>query len=940
MKKQKNNKTVTDKNSTTALVFERFYKRVPGAVRVLCERMLLAVVLSFLCVNYVFSQYTMPANTLQLSFIAAGASAAFSLLFSVMRKRYAIPLIAVVFCIPVLAGFKAFWAKFSYFIDALLLECDGSIFTSADHTIHPLSSIQRSGAYTPMFIAGVQFGSVILCVIFALITTAGLIGKPRILPSVVTFITMWIPCLAGEHMMFGWQLIPIFALYAGVIAIGAYYRDGLPIRHVYTMGGYRRKLAMDDRRFRTAVKSQPALQRAASQGIRYSKYFSSVMSVAAMFTVLGLVLNIVLADSTGIDYTPLYERLQQINIGKSDDPFVDGPEADYFTSSVSSFFKKNNRLNLTAPSNSSKEIIRVTKSISSKPLYLRGDIGVDFDGASWSTNVTSEPAEWRKFKDKWLPVEMHAFDFYQSNYTYQGSGLEHVEASVEYLCDTDTVFAPAYDDYLTVLRPGYNFSNSTLGFEIYGDYTARLKSEKSTGERLEFFAYVPDFTDPSNDDDVLSFMTACNMICNMSNYKEILNEVFISGHFEDNVANIGGLNLSYDYYMKYVSEHYLGVPLKLDSQLKEFIRQSGLNELRETTIEEYSLMNPYRVADDREAELIDRFISAKTVSDYLKSNYVYSRNARIDRRNPVMSFLNDAKSGHCALYASAMTLILREWGIPARYCTGFAANSEMTVQTLRSKDLHAWCEVYFDELGWVTFDPTAASTLGNGGSNSSSSVETSSNSGDNSSSGDASGDQSGTASGPETSKPVQSSEPNSETHLSSEDSQSYPNLPGGSSGTSGGSGGGSGRLKNFLPYLLIILGIIAAVMLTVFIVRAYIGFKKRALKCVQSFHREMNSEYVYEKLLAVLRLCKIIPQSGEQPHEFFERAGKTIGCDIGSNYQILESLAFGETELDASERAMLGHVFEQVYKAAEDKFMLIGKLKLRRLVILQRNLRR
>lgn len=935
MKKQKNGKAGTDKNSTTALVFERFYKRVPGAARVLAGRMLLAVVLSFLCINYVFSQYTMPANTLQLSFIAAGVSAALSLLFSVMQKRYAIPLIGIAGVIPILVDHKAFWAKLSYFIDAVLLECDGSIITSADHTIHPLSSIQRNGAYTYPFINGIQFGSVILCIIFALITTAGLIGNPRIMPSVVTFIVLWTPCLAGEHMIFGWQLIPIFALYAGVIAIGTYYRDGLPIRRVYIMGGYRRKLAMDDRRFNAAVKSQPAVHRAASRGIRYSKYFSSVMSAAAMFAVLGIVLNIVFADSTGIDYEPFFEKLQGINIGKSDDPFIDGPEADYFTSSMSSVFKKNNRLNLTAPSNSTKEIIRVTKSIRSKPLYLRGDIGVDFDGVSWSSNVASEPAEWRTLKNSWLPVEMHNYYYILENSTDPTTAVEFVDASVEYLCDTDTVFAPAYDEYLTV----FSRVSRKDKFDLFGDFAARLKSEKSVGERLNFGAFVPLYTDPADNSDIDCFVTACEMF-----EKYIVTDEFVlTALILDRLNSLNIIpsgRVSYDNYKRYVEEHYLGVPEKLDAELKEYIKSSGLDELRESEYEKYSYTFQSIRPGDRCETIIDRYLSAKAVSDYLKDNYVYSRDARINRRDPVMSFLNNTKSGHCALYASAMTLILREWGIPARYCTGFAANAGMTVQTLRSKDLHAWCEVYLDELGWVTFDPTAASALGNGGgSGNSGSGEASGNSGDGSGMGDASGGQSGTASISESSEATQSSTPNSETHLSSEDSQSDIVLPGGNSGGSGGSGGGSGEMKKFLPYLLMIFGIMAAAALIVLVVRAYIGFKKRAFKCVQSFHRETNSEYVYEKLLAVLRLCKLIPQSGEQPHEFFERAGATLGCDIESSYSILEGLAFGETELDASERAMLGRVFEQVYKAAENKFKLIGKLKLRRLVLSQRTSR-
>ena len=76
-----------------------------------------------------------------------------------------------------------------------------------------------------------------------------------------------------------------------------------------------------------------------------------------------------------------------------------------------------------------------------------------------------------------------------------------------------------------------------------------------------------------------------------------------------------------------------------------------------------------------------------------------------------MQFLNETKSGHCSLYATAMTLMLRRLGIPARYCTGYAVHPQTVsgnVKVLKQRDLHAWVEVYMDDFGWVTFDPTSA----------------------------------------------------------------------------------------------------------------------------------------------------------------------------------------------------------------------------------------
>jgi hypothetical protein len=51
-------------------------------------------------------------------------------------------------------------------------------------------------------------------------------------------------------------------------------------------------------------------------------------------------------------------------------------------------------------------------------------------------------------------------------------------------------------------------------------------------------------------------------------------------------------------------------------------------------------------------------------------------------------------------------------GIPARVATGFAPGTPQTdapgVYKVRDLDAHSWVEVYFNDIGWVTFDPTPA----------------------------------------------------------------------------------------------------------------------------------------------------------------------------------------------------------------------------------------
>lgn len=60
-------------------------------------------------------------------------------------------------------------------------------------------------------------------------------------------------------------------------------------------------------------------------------------------------------------------------------------------------------------------------------------------------------------------------------------------------------------------------------------------------------------------------------------------------------------------------------------------------------------------------------------------------------------------------YATAMALLARELGIPARVVMGFYPDEEQADQpvfTANGETLHAWVEVAFDGVGWVPFDPT------------------------------------------------------------------------------------------------------------------------------------------------------------------------------------------------------------------------------------------
>ena len=73
-------------------------------------------------------------------------------------------------------------------------------------------------------------------------------------------------------------------------------------------------------------------------------------------------------------------------------------------------------------------------------------------------------------------------------------------------------------------------------------------------------------------------------------------------------------------------------------------------------------------------------------------------------------FLFDLQEGYCDYYATAMVVMARAAGLPARYVAGYAAGSydytEGTYLVVEA-NAHAWAEVYFPGYGWIEFEPTA-----------------------------------------------------------------------------------------------------------------------------------------------------------------------------------------------------------------------------------------
>ncbi len=78
-------------------------------------------------------------------------------------------------------------------------------------------------------------------------------------------------------------------------------------------------------------------------------------------------------------------------------------------------------------------------------------------------------------------------------------------------------------------------------------------------------------------------------------------------------------------------------------------------------------------------------------------------------RDFVSDFLRESKEGYCSYFASAMAVLCRASGVPARYIEGYRVYPEAGGETVvTGESAHAWVEVYLKNVGWVAYDPTPA----------------------------------------------------------------------------------------------------------------------------------------------------------------------------------------------------------------------------------------
>jgi transglutaminase-like putative cysteine protease len=119
------------------------------------------------------------------------------------------------------------------------------------------------------------------------------------------------------------------------------------------------------------------------------------------------------------------------------------------------------------------------------------------------------------------------------------------------------------------------------------------------------------------------------------------------------------------------------------------------------------------LAEQLTAGLTNPFDKAIAIRDYLRANVAYNDQieAPPDGVEPVHYILFERQEAYCNYYASALAVMLRSQGIPARFVSGYTQGEwlqDASVYRVRSNNAHAWTEVFFPGYGWIQFEPTAS----------------------------------------------------------------------------------------------------------------------------------------------------------------------------------------------------------------------------------------
>lgn len=924
MKKNTGKKDSRD-NAQAIVLVGNTYRRNVNPLPVIAVKLMLTYMLAVGTIMSFMDMYDIPfefgsAIAQILLFVTA-----FMPIFIFIKKRYAIPVLAV----GVGAVYYFFHSDINeaclLFKDYLFIQLDGRLLSTLQYV--PVNS-HAFLTRTQDFTSAMNMAMLIIICIVCFVCVLCCYKKFRALPLIIMWCVMFIPAFLSEDADYSVYTLLAVTAFFGLYAIAS---SNSFYSKIPAVGAKRNEVKNDEKAFRKNLSKKNPVQTAKSELSRYGR--NSLYGILAALITFGAAFGSqkLFPDMTYIDTEEVINSTVKFftDIGEYFSLVFSGNTSGLFSGYFSSDnFFINNNIELNAPPQSANDPVLKVTSSGENGMYLVGDIGVDFDGRSWigvQRKISQNELYSGEYNisDSFSPEQIvqmtrylnmsgllleknlsdHEYRYIDAHYemsdyddmraaisTMEGiSGGEPVflyssqNVNIEYLKNTNVVFKP--------FLPDNNSYMSNENFKYFGDTVIRIADRKNWMKSFESNVTLP----------VNPALFAVTLDSSDDNEKISLLQTV--GYTYEEARRYIDDKKEYD---RYVYDTYSSVPKSEKDNIKRFIAE-------------------FESKDGDNAGIVDnKMLYAYGMCEYLRTHYQYSLNAdnTSDRSNTMLgNFLFNTKQGHCALYASTMVLALREKGIPARYITGFTTGklnfneyAGVYEKTIHENSLHAWVEVYSDDFGWIPFDPTGYGGNSNFGNST-----------------DPSQTEAPITSVPET---TTTTTVQTTTTVSSDTEQTT--APVTSSPDSDISGGTDGVTESKID-LSVVLRIAIAVLAVTVAFAAVIIFinsvKRRNENRMRYFRKSGNtSEAVKEMYGFIMKLfaaTDIAPIGTELPEEFALRADKELlplGMDISlvEIMKIIEKAEFSNSDITEEERA-------KVYKYTKTLYVLImansGKLK-------------
>ncbi len=403
------------------------------------------------------------------------------------------------------------------------------------------------------------------------------------------------------------------------------------------------------------------------------------------------------------------------------------------------------------------DILFRVKSHVDRPLYLRSWIADDYDITKDAWNILGEES-YKKLSDaiKRTGSKVYSGDeltyWLYDLYYHSNIGEENFPKDRGYIT-TSNAFAATMVDIEYVENSGLLYILPSAYAEPIGLYTFNAHSEL-------YDEKVNIYSDGMYTSSWMNLFKSYSAPAIIPNYQN-------SGYASLSESNAAYFKLLADFVDNDLSSSYYSLEEDIISELdavkdfKKLLENNGLSHMGIGPLKDYLMLSKSKQRDwydiyvraisaytdfindnyleipkskavsDIHDELRGEFENAETthakimvIIDYLCENYKYSLNPMHDpafEGSVLDEFLLSKNEGYCVQFATAATVLLRSFGIPARYVQGymvadyggevkFDENGEKYYDAdVTDENAHAWVEVYIDGLGWRAYETTPAS---------------------------------------------------------------------------------------------------------------------------------------------------------------------------------------------------------------------------------------